>query len=555
MTTNTRNEPDVDPDKNPTQLLESAQKHANLAYVCLHEVTPLLDRLRSRLNALQNSGLPTFTRALQREYEALKSLINELSSPDAISKGITKAHAKRLEASTSTITRSVAQWDRLKRCRNVVAINQSFQGSSRDDRKREMVKLEITGRDRQEMHRRLKEQGRVEVDVVDGGREWLAVKASPRHRLARELTDSGWAWGDHELGDDVDHEEWDEVPVAKFAKRLVAAARMNRHEYRFPRIRLVLANLNYEGDDLDIFVDQLKRLDPLVELIIEYQNGPFMSTPAPAVETALDNLVGDGLDDLTSTINLDHTILIDLISDLTHSSLQPQPWQAPTTRAQIEDENSHTGGMMAPTLYPLLAGRKLVCTSEAADHFHNVLATVGTETERERGRLLVPWDTQIRGMPTEAIRKRFQELSIHKLPEDVQVPLNVVTEPWDMPAINQAVSRGELPEVALDVARCSAFKSSKLSIFMYGWAAGVATLTSNKEVRGQMRTWVEANRRSETEVGPSIWKLDVTRNLLAKNASPRPGGYRKVKKKNADGSGSGDDDDGNDDDDNDDDDE
>jgi hypothetical protein len=96
-----------------------------------------------------------------------------------------------------------------------------------------------------------------------------------------------------------------------------------------------------------------------------------------------------------------------------------------------------------------------------------------------------------------------------------------------MEAITRAISEGTLPQVAHDVALSSAFQSSKLSIFMYGWAAGLTTVTSNKEVRGQIRTWVETHRKHDEEMGPQIWRLEVTRNLLAKAAQPREGWQEK----------------------------
>ncbi|KAJ3510965.1 hypothetical protein NM208_g15476 [Fusarium decemcellulare] len=341
------------------------------------------------------------------------------------------------------------------------------------------------------------------------------------------MTDCGWGWGDHDLGDKVDEDEWEDTPLAKYVRRLVAAARMNRHEYQFPRIRLVLSNLSHGEEELDIFLYQLEHMDPLVQVIIEDQNSSFITASLPPLDVAIDNLVGDELAPLTSMINLDHTILIDLISDLTHMQLEPQPWQSRTTRVQIEEENSYEDGLMARTMYPVLAGRKLLCTREAAIHFHEVLETVGTDTERERGRLLVPWDDEARSMSPDVARKRFQELSVHDLPPSVQVPITVIEESWDMDSITDAVSRGTLPRVAEDVARSSGFKSSKLSIFMYGWAAGLTTVTSNKEVRGQVRTWVEAHRKDDEEVGPQIWRVDVTRNLLAKAAKPREGWQEK----------------------------
>ncbi|RMJ10170.1 hypothetical protein CDV36_010223 [Fusarium kuroshium] len=505
-----------------SKMLESASSHSRLLVTSIDEIELLIKRLEAKSRPVASSGLPTFIRTLQRENETLNGLVNELSSKSLDAQKLT-LQDRKLDASVNVVNRSVAQWDRLKRCGGFVAVNQAFQGSSKDGRKREVAKLDIAGEEKQKMHRLLKEQGRVEVDVVDGGREWIAVKAISRDRLARQMTDCGWGWGDHELGDKVDDDEWEDTPLAKFVRRLVAAARMNRHEYQFPRIRLVLSNLSRGEEELDIFLYQLEHMDPLVEVIIEDQDSPFVTADPPSLDEALEKLVGDELASITSTVNLDHTILIDLISDLTHMDLQPQPWQSRTTRAQIEDENSHEGGLMARTLYPVLAGRELVCTREAAVHFHDVLETVGTETERERGRLLVPWDDEIRNMSSDMIRQRFRQLSIHTLPADIQVPVTILQESWEMEAVTDAVSKGTLPRVAQDVAQSSGFKSSKLSIFMYGWAAGLTTITSNKEVRGQVRTWVEMHRKEDEEIGPQIWRVDVTRNLLAKAAKPREG--------------------------------
>ncbi|KAH7163546.1 hypothetical protein B0J13DRAFT_38770 [Dactylonectria estremocensis] len=525
-------DPSVELARRQSRMLDSARSHAELVDVCVREVEALMARLQPKFNPLLSTGLPTFVRTLQRELVLLQDLVAELAGSSgaagpSIPDDALKLHDRRLEASANVASRGVGQWERLKRSRRLVAVNQAFQGSSREDRRSELARLDVSGCEKQKMHRILKEQGRVEVDVVAGGREWLAAKTVQRDRLARQMTDCGWAWGEHELGDRVDDDEWDHVPLAKYMRRLVAAARMNRHEYRYPTIRLILSSLSRADDEIDIFLDQLVHIDPLVQVILEYQEGPFMSTEPPPLDVALDNLVGDELEDLTPTLNLDHTILIDLISDLTHSSLEPQLWQAPTTRAQIEEENRHEGGLMARTLYPVLADRRLVCTSEAAEHFHYVLQNVGTETERERARLLVPWGQDALSLPTKDTRDRFQQLSIHHLPDSVKLPIEIIPEPWDMPSITKAVSSGVLPRVALDVAEASAFKSSKLSIFIYGWAARVATVTSNKEVRRQVRAWVKANAQSEDDVGPLIWTLQVTRNLLAKNASPRPGWHER----------------------------
>ncbi|POR34750.1 Uncharacterized protein TPAR_05071 [Tolypocladium paradoxum] len=499
-------------------MLDTANRSLALAQSYLPEVEGFLARIVAKAKTPQLTGLPTFVRDVVRTQQSLQGVAAELSST-SLDEGRLKHLGKKVEACSIHLSHGAVHWDIVKRCRSFVAIDQAFQGSAKDARKEEMKQLALSGREKQMLHRAMKEQGKIEVDVIEGGSEWVAIKTLQEDRLARQMTDSGWSWGDYEVGDDVDELEWEDIPLAKQIRRLVAAAKVNRHEYRIPRVRVVVPNISRANKDVHVLLDQLSRTDPSVQVIIEDRDGAFLSSPPP-LDVAIENLIGDEFEGLTQTLNLDHTILVDLISDLTHLRLQPQPWQADTTRRQMEEETRH-GGLMARTLYPVLDGRTLVCTREAAEHFHEVLSTVGTSTERERGRLLVPFDDETRRMSRAAIRARFQSLSVRPVPPSVQMPVSVVAEVWDRPAMERAVREGRLPPVALDVARCGGFKSSKLSIYMHGWAAGLVTVTSNKEVRGQIRTWVEANRRGEDERGPSIWRVDVTRNLLAKSATPR----------------------------------
>ncbi|PNY23481.1 Uncharacterized protein TCAP_06567 [Tolypocladium capitatum] len=499
-------------------MFASANRSLALAQSYLPEIESFLAHVACRVKTPQLTGLPTFVRDVARTRRSLQSVAAELSST-SLDEETLKHLGKKVEAYSIDLSHGAVHWDVLKRCRSFVAVNQAFQGSARDARKKELRELALSGREKQMLHRAMKEQGKIEVDVVEGGSEWVDIKTLPEDRLARQMSDSGWSWGDYEVGDDVDEQEWEDIPLAKQMRRLVTAARMNRHEYRSPRVRVVLPNIGRGNKDMAVLLDQLSRMDSSVQVIIEDRNSAFLGS-LPPLEAAIESLLGDEFEGLTQTLNMDHTILVDLISDLTHLRLQPQPWQADTTRRQIEEEARH-GGLMARTLYPILDGRGLVCTKEAAEHFHEVLSAVGTSSERERGRLLVPFDDESRHMPHAAIRARFQNLSVHPVPPSVQIPVTVIDEDWSVPSVGRAVGDGRLPRVALDVARCGGFKSSKLSIYMHGWAAGLVTVTSNKEVRGQMRTWVEANRRGEDECGPRIWRVDVTRNLLASSATPR----------------------------------
>jgi hypothetical protein len=309
------------------------------------------------------------------------------------------------------------------------------------------------------------------------------------------MSEAGWAWGDHDDADEAeaaDPDEWETVPLAVQVRKLIEAARLNRHEYAVPRIRVVLPRIGRSDNrDVALFLAQLTRMDPSVKVTIEDRDSLFMTAPPPPLDKALENLLGYEFAGLSPTLNIDHSVLVDLISDITHFRLEVQPWHEHTTSWQIEEELMHEGGVMAKTLYPILAGRRLVCTREAAEHFHGLLRTVGTETERERGRLLVPWDGDTRSMTDEEIRARFNELSIRPPPPDVKIPVTIIPTHWEPSSIAKAVEEGRLPAVALDVVRCGKLGSSKLSVFMQGWESGDVTVTSNKEIRGRIRTWRE----------------------------------------------------------------
>jgi hypothetical protein len=505
----------------PQEMLARAAAGIRKADADSAEMEELLSRLARRTwSKVPPTGLSSLLRDMTKERQALQKISVDLAESVDHDEELLRKLGNRLGASVTFINHASSHWSILRRCRSLAAVNQSFDSTTKESRRRHILARasEASGKEKQLLQRELKEQGRVEVHVVDGGSEWVDIRSVNLDRLARQMTDAGWGWGEHERGDVVDEEEWESVLLAKQVRRVVQAARLNRWEYRIPRVRLVLPKLRIgENEDVDVFLEQFTRLDPWVELMIDDANSAFLTNAPLPTDEALDNLQGDDeLARLTPTINMDHTILIDLISDITHAKLEAQPWQATTTQAQIRDENSTEDGIMAKTLYPILRGRRLVCTKEAAEHFHEVLSTVGTATERQRGHLLVP-DPSSQSSENHA---RFCALSIHPPPPDVQIPITIRSDPTDFEA---AVDDGRLPRVALDVARCGGFKSSKLSIYMHGWMEDIVTVTSNKEISGHIKTLVEANRRpgEETVVGPRIHKLDVTRNLLAKSATPR----------------------------------
>lgn len=464
----------------------------------------ILARIADRAKTPQVTGLPKFVGSMKRTQESLQSVLAELSAM-LLDEEALKKLAKRLEAGSIHVAHGALHWKIFKHCRSFVAVDRAFQGLAPDTRARSMSQLAaLSGRQRQQQRRLVKEQGRVRVHVVEGGSEWLDVETLQSDRLAGHMTDAGWGWDKHQVGDDVDEHEWDDIPLARHARRLVAAAKTNRREYRTPRVRIVLPNLSRGNKDVRVLLDQLSRIDPMVRRVLEDQSSTLLSDPRPFCE-AVGSLLGDEHEGLGPTLNLDQTIFVGLISDMANFRLEPQPWQAASTRMQIEEEARH-GGLMARTLYPVLAGRSLVCTREAADHFHDVLRTVGTASEWERGCHLVPGDEQTRCMSPAAIRARFQQISAYPLPPSVQMPIRVVDEGWAWPSICCAVSEGRLPRVALDVARRSNFKAYELSTYMHGWATG----TDGNFEQGGMRADADVGR-AEPPGRRRLWAQDIER--------------------------------------------
>lgn len=517
------------------ELIAFAKTHLDAGLPCIPELEALLAALTPKVKAIHATGLGSFVRDLKQDVDGIEAILQELQpsqSPGTLKRENTRAGLdaiwKRLEPRTTGAYHSTTHWQALRRCANLVAFKRTFQGSAREDRRAAVLERGLqTNHEKLHMHRVIKEQSKIEVAVVDRGAGWIDTRWISADRLARQMADSGWSWGEYAPGDEVDRDEWEDVPFVKQVRRAVAAARLNRHEYCIPTIRLVLPNLaRGTHGDIDVLLDQLPRIDSSVKLVVEDAASAFLTRPAPSLADTIRNLVGDSLQVLTDTLNLEHTVLVDLISDLTHLRLAPQPWHSRTTRAQIVEENAHPDGVMAVLLYPLLQGRRLVCTHEAAEHFHEMLTTVGTATERERGRLLVPYYTTERRATASALRARFDSLSERPPPADVQFPVEILPadEQWDVERVRCLVEDEQaLPPVALEIVRRGLLKSSKLSTYMHGWREGIVTVTSNKEIRAHMKTWVEAGRRADDERGPQIYCVEVTRNLLAKSAMSPPG--------------------------------
>ncbi|KAK1637827.1 hypothetical protein BDP81DRAFT_214251 [Colletotrichum phormii] len=383
--------------------------------------------------------------------------------------------------------------------------------------------------------------------VVNGGADWVKVVTTTERRLFYEMADAGWDWEEDFEDESADEamlevlrdETEDSIEVAKVARHMVAVARTSYRDYRRPRVRILMSRVS-EGENEA--VDHLLRLvrkmgGEDVDLVVETANGPGILTEAtPALEEAIANLVeADYYKDFTTTVNVDCSVFMALASDFSHMAIGPESELLRSKQHRIDaTDEVENGPRLVNTLYPAITGRTLVCTREAADTFLKIVGEIGTDEEQARTRILFEPGEAAGPEGSDRDRARrvreLQELSVHHVPEDLRLPVQIVDSvSWD--DAQRMVTEGDLPAVALAVGKKgSGLNAMNVSSFLYGWKAKLTTVTSNWEAAKRLRTVIETNRVTGTEVGPHIGRIPFSRKLLAK-PKVTPGG----EKKNVDG--------------------
>lgn len=323
--------------------------------------------------------------------------------------------------------------------------------------------------------------------VVENGVEWFKVLTVNEKKLHIQMAEEGWHPDDS--SDDSSDESDDEdsgIQLIKITNELVKAARLNRCNTRIPRIRLVLPNLTQgRAKAIDKLLDRTRALGTSnreegdVEVLIDCANSDFMKKPIPPLEQVFENMFRDTAQDrLTSTLNLELTIILSLVSDIAHDEVQPQEWYSRQTLSHIEDE-LHAPGVRLQGVYSALRGRRLECTREIAREVRNVVDDLGTDTTKARtmlwfgrrsmkegfdtprSQLAVPCSDQNGSTKSEvaegdAERERLvselRKLSKYPVPEDLQLPIQIVGEDeFDHENYHALIEAGKLPPVAAQV--------------------------------------------------------------------------------------------------------
>ena len=368
------------------------------------------------------------------------------------------------------------------------------------------------------------------IDVVaEGGAEWIKVSNLTERRLLLDMAKEGWEWDENsEEEEDEDEDDDDDdysnddngydgegfgdgkdsmrprskaerdgitLPLLKIVDDLLKQAKATRIRYKHPRVKLLLPKISTGSvREVDSVIDRISKLGVIVICAND------LPSPSP-VEDVLDEMVVDEFADFTDTLNIDCTILLAMVSDISHSQVVELPWFNSAIRRQIEMEAKEQ--LLPLTLWPAMRGRELVCTKEAANRMRELVDTIGTETERARTRLFMGDD---KSKSQNELIQDFQSLSEHQVPPDWQLPISVVE--YHKSCLEK------LPPVAAMVE--SRLTDINKSIFLYGWSAGTTTISSNKTAAKLIDSIIEESGTSQDEEGPHIWICPTSRSLVAK---------------------------------------
>ncbi|KAH9871205.1 hypothetical protein IAQ61_005384 [Plenodomus lingam] len=346
------------------------------------------------------------------------------------------------------------------------------------------------------------------VDIVaEEGMEWIRVSTVSEKRILFDLAKLGWmndSDSDDEVSDirpSVDDEEDDEdqIDVVRNARDLARAAKANPICGRPPRVRFVLTRIESgKMEAIDMIINKIRATGAVVQCAKDIP-------AAVPLQSVLTQLLVDRSRAISQTVNIDCTILLALISDISHKECPILDWYPGEVRAQIKEEAEEH--LLPTRLYPAIASHPMVCTREAADQMNLIVETLATDTEKLRANLLLAQGDR-QGRTSEELVAEWVSLSDHSIPEGFQLPIEVKSV--DLDHITNS-----LPTVAEKVAK--ELGTLNKSIFLYGWAESLTTLSANRGRARQIETIINEHGLEDGEAGPHIWLCGESRSLIAKH--------------------------------------
>ena len=349
------------------------------------------------------------------------------------------------------------------------------------------------------------------VDIVaEEGLEWIKVSSKTENRIIWDLAKAGWVGdsSDEESENEISDDDDDPEGLLKQVEALKKASLATRVRYHHPAIRLVLPRIKSTPDSKEVG----KVLQKIRDLGVTIDTSDTIPTSAPSVNSVLHKMVADRFSSFSDILNVDCTILLAFASDLSHGRVEPEDWHNKAIQRQIEMEAQDQ--LLPSSLWPACGDKKLVCTRQAAVRMQEIVAIIGTHTERRRTTLMLGLDDDdVSKYPTQKERvEEFQKLSSYPLPKDWQLPIQIID--YDGTEIDAT-----LPPIAEKVAET--LTAINRSVFLFGWATGRTTISSNRAVAKEVETTIEENRTDEETRGPDIWLCPTSRSLVGKEKQRR----------------------------------
>ncbi|KAH8801675.1 hypothetical protein F5884DRAFT_523793 [Xylogone sp. PMI_703] len=429
-------------------------------------------------------------------------LLSELKSLQKLSDADPQAEKTLHTLRSSNFPFYDAVWSTAKNCSGVIAFKKRFYWSTQ----KIQGSTNTAPRGRQDKHHS------AVVDVVSkDGLEWTKVSTITEKRIIYDLAKAGWVEDSSEdedeeysrPGDDDDDDEPE--GLLRQAEALVKASKSTRIRYKHPTVRLMLPRIELPVQkEVASVIEQVKSLGVIVHTKEDIEQPPSITEFLRRLKAE------DDFQDFSDILNVDCTILLAFVSDLSHGQVQKEDWHNKAISKQIEIEQKEK--LLPSSLWPACGSRKLVCSRNAAARMHEIVDLIGTETEKKRAAFLME-DSEETKLLTNAQRiQAFQELSEYDVPKHWGIPIEI--EDIDIESLMSS-----LPPVAEKVAQI--LSPINKSVFLYGWASRRTTISSNRTAAKDIETTIEINRTDDEEMGPDIWLCPTVRSLVGKEKQRR----------------------------------
>jgi len=370
------------------------------------------------------------------------------------------------------------------------------------------------------------------VDVVaEDGEQWLKVSTVTEKRLLFELAKQGWEAANSSSSSDgewtgtvssngtngsttarfdnfdtrAEEDDEEKIELIRLAQDLRKASLATRVRYKHPHVHFVLPNITpHKTPEVDLILSAIHSTGATTGC------GPFLTSPSTPLSELFPRLLPSAARHLSSTINIDCTILLALVSDLSHYNSATIPLEAasgakdgqphPASVRQLKMESEEQ--LLPSILYPLLQGRKMICTTEATRRMREIVSTIGTDSEKARTEIFITSSGPSSRMSPD-LHSSLDLLTHHPIPSNLQLPISVVPSDVDL---------ARLPAIAAKVA--AQLSEINRSVFLYGWQEGYTTISSNRVVVKGVESVFEEERSEE--VGPDVWLVGTARSLVGK---------------------------------------